>query len=318
MPESLDGGAMAAQTGRVAVQGTRKGSGHGRWRRTIRRLPHYAFIAPYLLFFGAFSIGPILYGFYMSLFHWEILASHQPFTGLDNYKRLIDDTLFWTALKNTVYFAGLTVAIETTLALLVALAVRDKFFGRSFFQSIFYAPVTLSAAVMGVIMTQLISTGSLNYYLGPFGLANFSFLANTTTVIPTLSLVSVWWGFGFPMLIFLAGLYNIPNDLYDAAHIDGAGTIQSFFSITLPLLRPTILFVLVILVIAHLQVFAQNYIMTSGGPGYSSLSIVQYLYQNAWQFYDMGYASAIAVALALVMGTFTAALFRLLGQRFDF
>jgi multiple sugar transport system permease protein len=171
---------------------------------------------------------------------------------------------------------------------------------------------------MGVIMTQLISSGALNYYLGPIGYANFAFLGNGTTVIPTLSLVSVWWGFGFPMLIFLAGLYNIPSDLYDAAHIDGAGSLQSFVSVTLPLLRPTLLFVLAILVIAHLQVFAQNYIMTSGGPGYSSLSMVQYLYQNAWQFYDMGYASSIAVALALLMGAFTAALFRLLGQRFEF
>jgi multiple sugar transport system permease protein len=254
----------------------------------------------------------------MSLFHWEILAAHQPFAGLDNYRKLLGDTLFWTSVKNTLYFTGLTVAVETSLALVVALAVRSRFPGRGFFQFIFYAPVTLSAAVMGVIMTQLISSGALNYYLGPIGYANFAFLGNGTTVIPTLSLVSVWWGFGFPMLIFLAGLYNVPSDLYDAAHIDGAGSLQSFVSVTLPLLRPTLLFVLAILVIAHLQVFAQNYIMTSGGPGYSSLSMVQYLYQNAWQFYDMGYASSIAVALALLMGAFTAALFRLLGQRFEF
>jgi multiple sugar transport system permease protein len=265
-----------------------------RWRsmkRALRRLPLYGFIAPYLIFFGLFSIGPILYGFYMSLFHWQILATHQPFAGLDNYRKLLDDTLFWTSVKNTLYFAGLTVAVETLLALLVALAVRSRFPLRGFFQFIFYAPVTLSAAVMGVIMTQLISSGALNYYLGPIGYGNFAFLGNGTTVIPTLALVSVWWGFGFPMLVFLAGLYNIPSDLYDAAHIDGAGTLQSFVSVTLPLLRPTLLFVLVILTIAHMQVFAQNYIMSGGGPGYSSLSMVQYLYENAWQFCSTTWAT---------------------------
>jgi len=128
----------------------------------------------------------------------------------------------------------------------------------------------------------------------------------------------VWWGFGFPMLIFLAGLHNIPADLYEAAQIDGAGPPQAFVRITLPLLKPTVLFVLVILVIAHFQVFAQMYIMSGGGPGYASLSIVMYLYQNAWQFYNMGYASAIAVTLALVMAAFSGGLFKLLGQRLEF
>ncbi len=286
--------------------------------RTLQTLTNYAFIAPYLVFFLVFSIGPVVYGFYMSLFHWQILASRQPFSGLDNYNHLIHDDLFWTSFRNTLYFTALTVVVEAAAALAVAVALRDSFRGRALFQFIFYAPVTLSAAVMGVVMTQLLNAGTLNYYLGFLGLANFSFLSNSHTVIPAISLVSVWWGFGFPLLIFLAGLYNIPATMYEAAQIDGAGALQSFVRITLPLLKPTTLFVLVILTIAHFQVFAQMYIMSGGGPGYDSLSIVQYLYQNAWQFYNMGYASAIAVALALIMAAFSGGLFKLLGQRFEF
>jgi multiple sugar transport system permease protein len=281
----------------------------------LRLIGGYAFIAPYMLFFLVFSIGPTLFGFYMSLFHWQILASHEPFSGLDNFQHLINDSLFWISLKNTVYFTVLTVSIETASALIVALCLRDGFRGQAFYRFVFYAPVTLSAAVMGVVMTQLLNAGSLNYYLGFLGLGNFAFLGNSHTVIPAISLVSVWWGFGFPMLVFLAGLYNIPGDVYEAAQIDGAGALQSFLRITLPLLRPTFLFVIVILEIAHFQVFAQTYIMSGGGPGYDSLSIVMYLYQNAWQFYNMGYASAIAVALAVIMATFSGALFKLLGQR---
>lgn len=308
---------MSGRVTAVSVIG-RAARRHHRWRHAFDTLSNYAFIAPYLLFFVVFSIGPTLYGFYMSLFHWQILASHQPFAGLDNYRHLLGDSLFQIAFTNTLYFTALTVGIETAVALAAALALRDNFRGRTFFQFVFYAPVTLSAAVMGVLMTQLLNAGTLNYYLGFLGLASFSFLGNSHTVIPAISLVSVWWGFGFPMLIFLAGLYNIPADLYEAAQIDGAGAPQSFLRITLPLLKPTFLFVLVTLTIAHFQVFAQMYIMSGGGPGYSSLSIVMYLYQNAWQFYNMGYASAVAVALALIMAMCSGALFRLLGQRLQF
>jgi len=288
-----------------------------RWRRTLDVLTNYAFIAPYLILFFVFSIGPTLYGFYISFFDWQILGTHT-FIGVANFRKLMGDELFRIAFINTLYFTALTVGIETGVALLTALVLRHNFRGRDFFQFIFYGPVTLSAAVMGVLMTQLLTAGTLNYYLSFVGLGNLNFLANVHTVIPSISLVSVWWGFGFPVLIFLAGLYSIPANLYEAAQIDGAGVWQSFLRITLPLLRPTLLFVLVTTAIAHFQVFAQMYIMTSGGPGYSSLSIVMYLFQNAWQYYDMGYASTVAVVLALSMTVTTGILFKLIGSRFEF
>ncbi len=276
-------------------------------------MTNYAFIAPYLVFFIAFSVGPTLFGFYMSLFDWQILGIHA-FLGLDNYRTLMNDDLFRRAFINTLYFTVITVGIETSVALLAALALRHNFRGRDFF----YGPVTSSTAVMGVLMTQLLTAGTLNYYLKFVGLGNLNFLGNVYTVIPSISLVSVWWGFGFPVLVFLAGLYSIPANLYEAAQIDGASQLQSFFRITLPLLRPTLLFVLVTTAIAHFQVFAQMYIMTSGGPGYASLIIVMYLFQNAWQYYDMGYASTVAVVLALSMTITTGILFRLIGNRFEF
>jgi multiple sugar transport system permease protein len=289
-----------------------------RWRAAREALSNYAFVAPYLVAFLLFSVGPIAYGFYMSFFKFQILATEQPFIGLDNYRRLAADPLFRIALRNTFYFAFLTVGIETVVALLAALALHGKLRGQGLFQFIFYSPVTVSVAVVGVLMNSLIGSGTINEYLRIFKLGTFSFLGTDLTAIPTLSVVSVWWGFGFAVLVLLAGLHNIPSHIYEAAQIDGAGPLRTLFRITLPLLRPTLLFVLVILTIAHLQVFAQMFIMTHGGPGYASLSIVMYLYQNAWAYYDMGYASAIAVVLAIIMALFSGALFRLLGHQFEF
>ncbi len=290
----------------------------GAWRRAWDTLTNYAFIAPYLVAFLLFSLGPIAYGFYMSFFNVQILEPQQPFVGLANYRRLEADTIFRTALGNTLYFTILTVTIETAIALLAALALHSKARGQTLFQFIFYSPVTLSAAVVGELGLNLVASGTLNYYLAPFGFGNFSFLSNSSTAVPLLSIITVWWGFGFAVLVLLAGLNGIPSPLYEAAQVDGAGPVRTVFRITLPLLRPTLLFVLIVLTIAHLQVFAQMFIITQGGPGYSSLSIVMYLFQNAWQFYDMGYASAIAVVLAILMALFSAALFRLLGERFEF
>lgn len=287
-------------------------------RLALDILTNYAFVGPYFVAFILFSLGPILYAFYMSFFNVQILAPTQPFVGLDNYRRLAGDSLFTAALGNTFYFTALTVTIETVVAMLAALALHGRVRGQTFFQFIFYSPVTLSVAVVGEVMLQLLDSGTVNYYLAPIGLGNFAFLGHTATAIPALSLVSVWWGFGFAVLVLLAGLNSISNDIYEASRIDGAGPVNTFLRVTLPLIRPTLLFVLVILTIAHLQVFAQMFIMTSGGPGYASLSIVMYLFQTAWQFYDMSYASAMAVVLAIIMALFSWGLFRLLGRRLEF
>jgi multiple sugar transport system permease protein len=184
---------------------------------------------------------------------------------------------------------------------------------------LFYAPVVLSVAVMAIIMRRAFNTeyGLVNFYLNWLGFSSVTWL-DATWGIPALSMSTIWWTFGFPMLIFLAGLLNIPQAIYEAARIDGATGVQSFFRITLPLLRPVLLFVIVTQFIAHLQVFGQPYIITQGGPGDATRSIVQYLYDVGWRFYRMGYAAAIAFALALLIFSVTLLNFRLFGKRVEY
>jgi multiple sugar transport system permease protein len=181
-------------------------------------------------------------------------------------------------------------------------------------------PTLLSVGVVGLIWVWLLSTqyGIINYGLSCLGIEPINWLGDANLVIPSLSLTTVWWGFGFPMLIFIAGLQGIPDQLYEAARIDGADGRQLFQYITLPLLRPTILFVTVTGVIAHFQVFGQPFIITTGGPGRASYTVIYYLYEMAWRAFRMGYGSAVAVTLALIIAIFTVIQFRVLGQRVNY
>ena len=230
------------------------------------------------------------------------------------------DDLWWTALRNTVLFAIFTVAGNIVVALLAAALVKRRVPGHQFLRVVYYTPVVLSVAVMGVIMARVFNTefGLLNFYLNWFGIKSVAWTSNARVVIPMLAGATVWWTFGFPFLIFLAGLLNIPEYLYEAAKIDGASAIRGFFSITLPLLRPVMLFVIVTQFISHLQVFGQMWIITLGGPGHSSYSVVMYLYDTGWRFFRMGYASAMAYSLAVIIFVITLINFRLFGQRVEY
>jgi multiple sugar transport system permease protein len=228
------------------------------------------------------------------------------------------DSLWWIALKNTFVFAVITVIGTTIVALFAALALNRPMRGQSFFRIVFYAPGLLSVGVVGLIWGWLMDSqfGVLNYILRLVGLPTVNWLGDANIVLGSLSLTTIWWGFGFPMLIFLAGLQNIPDTLYEAARIDGAGSRQVFWFISLPLLRPTILFVTVTQFIAQLQVFGQPYIMTNGGgPGEASYTVIIYLFNTAWRYLHAGYGSAIAVSLAIIMIVITLLQFRFLGQR---
>lgn len=280
----------------------------------------YLFLAPFLIFFAIFVARAVGYAVYMSFFDWPVLSTVKPFIGLGNYKELMNDSVWWLSLKNTLYFALITVVGTTLVALFAAMAITRLKHAQGLFRVILYMPGLLSVGVIGLTWVWLLNTqfGIVNYGLSFFGVHPINWLGNGKLVIPALSLTSIWWGFGFPMLIFIAGLQGIPESLYEAARIDGAKSRQIFRSITLPLLRPTILFVTVTGLIANLQVFGQPFIMTRGGPGRDSYTAIFYLYEVAWQAFRMGYGSAVAVALAVIVIAVTIVQFAFLGRRVEY
>lgn len=265
-------------------------------------------------------MGPDFYGLFVSFHNWDILLPDKPFIGFGNYQELLNDDLWWVSLRNTVLFSIFTVFGNVVVGLLAAVLVNQKAPGQHLFRVVFYTPVVISVAVMGVVLRRVFNTeyGLLNFYLNWIGIDSIPWLAMPNYVIPVLSGATIWWTFGFPFLVFLAGLLNIPNHLYEAAKIDGANGFQSFFKITLPLLKPVMLFVVVTQFIGHLKVFGQMFIMTQGGPGHASYSVVMYLYDTGWRFFRMGYASSLAFSLALIILVVTLINFRLLGGRVEY
>lgn len=312
-----------SSTGAMTSRAEDSGRGLGRFQmrlKTREAIAAYLFLAPFIILFTIFVVRAVFEAVSLSFYDWQILRPARPYIGFANYQELFGDYVWWIAVKNTVVFTLLTVGGTTVVALLAAVAVTQPIRGAGFFRVLLYMPQLLSVGVVGLTWVWMLSTqfGIINYGLSFLGLRPVNWLGDEGLVIPALSLTTIWWGFGFPMLIFIAGLQSIPDHLYEAARIDGANGRQLFFYITLPLLRPTILFVTVTGVIAHFQVFGQPFIMTTGGPGRGSYTVIYYLYEIAWRAFRMGYGAAVAVALAVIMATFTLIQFKLIGRRVEY
>jgi multiple sugar transport system permease protein len=282
----------------------------------------WLFLAPALLLIFIFFFLPVLASLVLSVTDFDIYAIANPpttrFVGLANYVKLLHDPEFWTALKNTFYFAivggPLTIAVSLGAALLLnARLVRFK----SFFRTIYFTPFVTTLVAVAIVWRYLYHTryGLLNYALGHIGIGPIDWLGNPHWAMPAIIFMSVWKNFGYNMLIFIAGLQAIPQDLYDAAEIDGAGPMGRFFNVTLPLLGPTLLFVGVITMIGYFQLFSEPYVMTQGGPLRSTTSVVLMMYEEGFRWWRMGYAAAIAFVLFIVILLATLLQFRLQKDR---
>lgn len=289
--------------------------------KTREAIAAYTFLAPFLIFFAIFFVRATIASVEMSFYDWRLLRPTRPYIGIQNYLELFDDPIWWSSVVHTLYFTAMTVVGTSVVGLAAALAVTRPIHGRGFFRVLLYIPQLMSVGAVGLIWNWLWSGqfGVINYLLSFFGVRPINWLGEPDLVLPVLSFTTIWWTFGFPMLIYIAGIQGIPEHLYEAARIDGASGWQSFRYITLPLLRPTILFVTVTGVIGHFQVFGQPYIITGGGgPGRSSWTVIIYLYQQAWVAFRMGFGAAVAVVIAIIMAIITTFQFKIISRPVEY
>jgi len=280
------------------------------------------FLAPGLFVLAVFFFIPVIAGFALSVTDFDLYAigdiHNLRFIALRNYSTLLNSDVFWTAFANTLYFAlaggPLTVAASLAAALLVnAKAARFK----ALFRTIYFAPVVTTLVAVAIVFRFLYHPrfGMINRALESIGLHGADWLSDPRLAMPAIIAVAVWKNFGYNMIIFIAGLQNIPDELYEAARIDGAGEWKQFRHVTLPMLGPTFLFVGIVTAIGYLQLFAEPYVMTHGGPLNRTLSAVMLMYQQGFKWWRMGYAAAVAFLLFLVIAAATALQMRMQERR---
>lgn len=269
----------------------------------------YLFISPWFVLFLIFTLFSVSFSFYLSFHDWNIVEPSKPFVGLDNYTDLFKDKRFYQALWNTLLFTGFGVPLGMLSGLMVALLLNTKVKMQGIFRTLYYIPVITPLVVSAVIWKWVYQGdyGLLNYYLLKFGLIKekLLWLADPDLAMPALIIMGVWGGTGGVMVLYLAGLQGIPEELYDASKVDGANGFQRLLYVTIPLLAPTTFYILITSIIGSFQSFAHIYIMTGGGPLRRTTVIGYYLYEKGFRQFDMGYASAIAYVLFAIIFLFT-------------
>lgn len=273
----------------------------------------FLLILPWVIGFLAFTAGPMLISLFLSLTRWDVLTP-PIFVGLSNFQRLAQDPLFWKSLYNTMIYTILNVPLSLAGSLSLALILNRRVRAVSIFRTLFYLPELTPLVATSLIWAWVLNThfGILNYLLSRLDLPPVPWLESTTWALPSIVLMSLWTVGGSRMLIFLAGLQGVPEELNEAAALDGASSWARLWHVILPMLSPVIFFNLVLGVILSFQVFTPAYIVTNGGPADSTLVYGLYLYRNAFQYFQMGYASSMAWMMLLLLLAFTWLQFRLL------
>lgn len=279
----------------------------------------YAFISPALFGFVVFLLGPVVVSLLMGFAEWDLLTSPR-WVGVGNYTALFKDEIFLISLKNTLFWVVYYVPASIVLSLGLALAMNLPLRGIGVFRAVFYIPVISPLLAVALLFVWLYNPdfGLINFVLSKIGLPPLGWLTDERMALPSIAIMAVWKNVGWNMVIFLAALQNIPRHLYEAAIVDGANSIQRFWKITLPLLTPATFFIVVISLIGAFQVFGEVYIMTNGGPGYATHTLAYYLWVNAFRYNQMGYASAIAVIMFLLILLATLLQFRFAGSRVNY
>lgn len=301
--------AVAAEAAAGMPPGTKRGKPRS-IARTEARLS-YLFIAPALIGFVCFTFLPMMFSLVMSFMDYGIITPPK-FVGLDNWTTMLfKDPLVWHSLGVTLYYALGSVVLTSVIAFFVAILMNQKVIGQRIFRTIYYMPAVISGVPVALLWSWLFhpSIGVFNTILGFFGIHGPYWLTSPEWVIPSLIIMSTW-SVGGAMVIYLAGLQGVPQDLYEAAQLDGAGPFRKAWNVTIPMVSPIIFFNLILSIISAMQAFTQAYVMTDGGPINQSLFSVLYIYRNAFAYFKMGYASSLAWLLFIVIGIITIIVFK--------
>lgn len=270
---------------------------------TLKKGRHgYTLTAPYFVFFLLFVAYPITFSFILVFHRWSIVGPME-WVGLANFTEMMGDRLFWKAIGNTLIFLMIHVPLQIIGALIIAEVLNHKLVARGFFRAAFFLPVVVSGVAVTILWKQLYSTdlGILNQLLSVIGIGPVPWITSPRWAMPSIAIMATWKNVGLYIVIFLAGLQNVPRQLYEAAKIDGATTIQQFFYITVPAINPAMVMVVILSTINGFNLFIEPYVMTGGGPMNSTLSAVLYVYKQAFNFFRMGYAATIGFTIAFII-----------------
>ncbi|OPA79292.1 ABC transporter permease [Paenibacillus selenitireducens] len=281
------------------------------------RLRPYVMVAPSIAIFSIFFIYPIFYMIYLSFFNWDFINPVKEFVGLDNFTELFRNNEFLQVLSNTLNYTLLTVSLSIVISLFLAIWLNREGTWYGIVQGALFSPHIISLVSVSLVWMWLMDPqfGLLNWLLQLVGLPKLEWLSSPDSSLLSLVLVAVWKGVGYNALIFIAGLQSIPKDMYEASALDEANRLRTFYKITLPMLSPTLFFLIIINLISSFQVFETIAIMTKGGPVNSTNTLVFYIYEYGFRYFKIGYASAAGVVLLVVVGLLTLVYFKLLSRK---
>ena len=286
-------------------------------RKSISKTKPYLYIIPSFVFLAIFTYYPFVNSTYLSFFKYNLSTPDKAFSGLSNYVQILHDPLFWTVVKNNIVYASGTIVVSVSLGMILAIVVHENIKRKGFYQVAIFYPNVIPMAAAAMVWVWLFTPGYglINYFIRQLGFPDIKWLEDRQFALVALMVVGIWKRVGYYMIVFMAGLQNIPQEIYAAGTMDGATGLKKNFYLTLPLLSPTTFFVVIIAIMHSFQAIDQIYLMTHGGPGNATNMFVYFIYENAFMFYDIGYASALTSVLLVFLLLLTLLAFTVSSRR---